>query len=68
MLTLTQPLHRGGWSEGQTLQSLKGDLIMSPKEMVRYWRWLLAQGDLESAKEVEYDFFDAYGESIFDYA
>ena len=41
---------------------------MSPKEMVRYWRWLLAQGDLEAAKEVEFDFYDAYGESIFDYA
>lgn len=40
---------------------------MFRKEMIRYWRWLLAQGDLEAAKEVEYDFYDLCGESIFDY-
>lgn len=41
--------------------------MMSRKKMIRYWRWLLAQGDYESAKEVEYDFYDLWGESIFDY-
>lgn len=41
---------------------------MSRKEMIRRWRWLVAQGDHEAAKEVAYDFFDAWGESIYDYA
>ena len=40
---------------------------MSRKEMIRLWQWLIRQGDHEAAKEVEYDFFDLWGESIFDY-
>ena len=27
----------------------------------------VSQGDYESAKEVEYDFYDLWGESIFEY-
>lgn len=40
---------------------------MSQNEMVRYWRKLMNQGDHEAAKEVEYSFYDLWGESIFDY-
>lgn len=40
---------------------------MSRKEMIRRWRWLMNHGDHEAAKEVEYDFYDLWGESIFDY-
>jgi hypothetical protein len=40
---------------------------MTRKEMVKYWNWLIRQGDNEAAKEVEYSFFDLWGESIFDY-
>ena len=40
---------------------------MSRNEMIRRLRKLLCYGDHEAAKEVEYDFFDLWGESIFDY-
>lgn len=40
---------------------------MTRKEMVRYWHWLMNHGDPEAAKEVEYAFFDLWGESIFEY-
>lgn len=40
---------------------------MTRKEMVRYWHWLMNHGDPEAAKEVEYTFFDLWGESIFEY-
>lgn len=40
---------------------------MTRKKMIDYYMWLLRQGDNEAAKEVEYDFFDLWGESIFDY-
>lgn len=40
---------------------------MSRKEMIRHWRWLIARGDHEAAKEVEYDFYTIWGESIFEY-
>lgn len=40
---------------------------MTRMEMIRRWRWLVAQGDYEAAKEVEYAFYDLWDESIFDY-
>lgn len=40
---------------------------MTRNEMIRRWRWLMNRGDHEAAKEVEYDFFDLWGESIFEY-
>lgn len=40
---------------------------MTRKKMCRYWHWLMRQGDHEAAKEVEYSFYDIWGESIFDY-
>lgn len=40
---------------------------MTQKKMVRYWLWLMNHGDHEAAKEVEYTFFDLWGESIFEY-
>jgi hypothetical protein len=35
--------------------------------MIRQWLWLMNHGDPEAAKEVEYSFFDPWGESIFEY-
>lgn len=40
---------------------------MTRKKMIDYYMWLLRQGDNEAAKEVEYSFYDLWGESIFDY-
>lgn len=40
---------------------------MTRKKMIAYYMWLLNQGDHEAAKEVEYSFYDLWGESIFDY-
>jgi len=40
---------------------------MTRKEMIRYWQWLMNRGDCEAAKEIEYAFFDLWGESIFEY-
>jgi hypothetical protein len=40
---------------------------MTRKKMIAYYMWLLRNGDNEAAKEVEYSFFDLWGESIFDY-
>ena len=40
---------------------------MSRNEMIRYWMWLVRQGDHEAAYEVACDFYSAWGESIFEY-
>lgn len=40
---------------------------MTRREMIRQWLWLMNRGDHEAAKEVEYDFYSAWGESIFEY-
>lgn len=41
---------------------------MTRNEMINRWRWLLSRGDHEAAKEVAYDFYEVYGESIYEYA
>ena len=40
---------------------------MTRNEMIRLWRKLMRYGDTEAAKEIEFDFFSVWGESIFDY-
>lgn len=40
---------------------------MTRNKMIRLWHKLMNCGDHEAAKEVEYDFYDLWGESIFDY-
>jgi hypothetical protein len=51
----------------QDHQKNKEATTMTRKKMIAYYMWLLSQGDNEAAKEVEYSFFDLWGESIFDY-
>lgn len=53
------------WSSGSS--RCEEVSTVTRKKMIAYYLWLLNQGDHEAAKEVEYDFFDLWGESIFDY-